>query len=310
MEKLTEEQVKKIEDLITRLNILCSVEEFQDNVLWWNSLCAHQKLSEDFIREFKDKVDWTYISIRQNLSEDFIREFQDKVDWDNISEFQKLSEDFIREFQNKVNWLYISEFQKLSEDFIREFQNKVNWNYISRFQKLSEDFIREFQNRVNWDNISEFQKLSEDFIREFQYRVDWDYIPEYQKLSKGFIKEFKLTINKDNWLYKTTKFKKNAVIKTGLYECYDDYFIAYKGIRSDRYSRYNFQYQYLPGNTYESHADFTDTENSFGLSAWTESKAKEYCGELVVHVKIRYEDVARIVHNNGKIRCTRQEVLD
>ena len=43
-----------------------------------------------------------------NLSEDFIREFQDKVDWDCISKYQNLSEDFIREFQDKVDWQEIS----------------------------------------------------------------------------------------------------------------------------------------------------------------------------------------------------------
>jgi hypothetical protein len=34
-----------------------------------------------------------------------------------------------------------------------------------------------------------------------------------------------------------------------MYECYDDYFIAYKAIRSDNYSLYNFQYNGI-GNTY------------------------------------------------------------
>lgn len=38
--------------------------------------------------------------------------------------------------------------------------------------------------------------------------------------------------------------------KTDLYECHEDYFYAYKNIRSDRYSHFNFQYQYLPGETY------------------------------------------------------------
>jgi hypothetical protein len=36
-----------------------------------------QDLSEDFIREFADKVDWTCISIYQDLSEEFRKEFQE-----------------------------------------------------------------------------------------------------------------------------------------------------------------------------------------------------------------------------------------
>ena len=107
------------------------------------------------IKDVKNKIkweqyydptfDWTdYAFYRNNkLSEDFIREFKDKVDWGSISEYQKLSEDFIREFQDKVNWYYISEYQKLSEDFIKEFKNKVDWYLIFKYQKLSEKFKKE-----------------------------------------------------------------------------------------------------------------------------------------------------------------------
>lgn len=68
----------------------------------WDDISKYQKLSEDFIREFHNKVNWNMISKYQKLSEDFIKEFENKVDWDNISMFQKLSEYLIREFHNKV----------------------------------------------------------------------------------------------------------------------------------------------------------------------------------------------------------------
>ena len=54
----------------------------------WQNISTHQTLSEDFIREFKDKVDWEGISYYQTLSESFIREFKDKVDWHWISKKQ------------------------------------------------------------------------------------------------------------------------------------------------------------------------------------------------------------------------------
>ena len=261
-----------------------------------------------------DKVNWKMISIYQKLSENFIREFQDKLDWDFISECQILSEDFIREFADKVNWECISYYQTLSESFIREFQDKIDWYQISQSQKLSEDFIKEFQDKVRWDWISQFQKLSEEFIREFKDNVDWYFISKYQKLSENFIKEFQEKlgdVKEISWLYKDKEFLKQQVIESGLYECYDDYFIAYKGIRSDRYSALNFQYQYLKGETYEAHCDCTDDENSFGLSVWTEEKAKEYCKELIIKVKVNYEDVGRLIHDDiNKIRVRRLTVLD
>ena len=257
----------------------------------WVKLSTHTGLTEEFIREFADMFDWEYISKCQHLSEDFIREFKDYVDWDYISSYQHLSEDFIRKFADRVNWTYISMYQHLSEDFIREFKDNVKWGWISHYHHLSEDFIREFENRVWWFWISECQHLSEKFIDEFKYLLNVNVIA-------------------DSWHYKSTEEKKKAVIDTGLYECHDDYFIAYKGIRADRYSKFNFQYQYLRGHTYETWCDCSDNENSYGFSAWTEDGARDYCDELVVRVKVRYEDVGRVVHDGGKIRCFKLEVLD
>ena len=260
------------------------------------------------------KYDWNWISRYNTLSEEFIEEFADKVNWYCISVHQKLSESFIRKHADKVNWSAISSTQTLSEDFIREFQDKVVWYNISAYQKLSESFIREYQHKVVWYCISKYQKLSESFIREFQDEVHWNKISIYQKLSESFIDEFKNKLNiscaKDSWHHKTTEEKKQAVIDTNLYECHEDYFIAYKGIRSDRYSKYNFQYQYNKGGVYESWCDCSSNENSFGLSVWDKDSATLYCKQLVVRVKVKYEDVGRVVHDGGKVRCFKIEILD
>ncbi len=249
-----------------------------------NEICKY--FNVDSVKELT-KGNWEYISRYFNLSEKFIEKYQDKVDWYNISTFQKLTERLIKKYKNKVNWYSISKYQKLSEKFIEKYKNKVKWVYISIYQKLSESFIEKFKNRVYWI-----------------------YIVEHQKLSEEFIKKHSLKINKSNWLYKDKEFKKEQIVNSRLYECYDDYFIAYKNIRNDNYSHYNFQYKYEVGGVYESHADHTSEKNSFGLSAWTYKKAKEYYNGKIIKLKIYYKDVARIVYDGGKIRCTRFEVLE
>ena len=74
----------------------------------WEKLSVYGKLSEDFIREFKNEVNWYHISINQKLSEDFIREFKDRVEWYWISCGQKLSESFAEEFKDRVSSELIS----------------------------------------------------------------------------------------------------------------------------------------------------------------------------------------------------------
>ena len=223
------------------------------------------------------------------------------------------TEAFIEKHTNNLDdddWWDISRFQKLSESFIEKHADRVCWYYICSYQKLSEKFIEKQSDKVDWCAVSYYQKLSEDFIERHADKVCWVYINLYQKLSEKFRKKHNIKTSRNNWLYKSTAFKKKAVQNTGLYDCHEDYFIAYKGIRSNRYSRYNFQYKYEKGGVYESTADFTAEENSFGLSAWTEEKARSYCNELVVRVKIYYKDVARVVHVGGKIRATKIEILD
>lgn len=39
-------------------------------------------------------------------------------------------------------------------------------------------------------------------------------------------------------------------------------------------------------------------------------KESDYCNELVIKVKVYYEDITAVVHNGGKIRCKKLTVLD
>ena len=284
----------------------------------YKTIC-HQKLSEPFIEKlveenlFNDGA-WNLVSAYQILSEPFMEKYQDKINWFSISKYQVLSEPFIEKYIDKLNLDYISKNQKLSETFIEKFQDKVDWNNISTYQKLSEDFIDKFKNKVDWYSISIYQKLSESFIeKNFIYNYKNLYLL-YQKLSDRFlVKHYLESKNNDLWQYKDTEFKKQRLINSGKYECHEDYFIAYKAVREDRYSLFNFQYQYLPGETYESHCDCTVEEDSFGLNVGTYNFAKGYLGYrkgIIIKCKVYYKDIGRIVHKGYKVRCFKITVLE
>ena len=119
---------KEVEELIKKLELNCSIKEFRDKVDWYY-ISWKQKLSKHFIREFKDKVNWDYISSYQKLSEHFIREFKDLVDWRNISHHQELSEQFIREFKDKLNIDTLVERKLITKDRLKEL-DKEKHRYI------------------------------------------------------------------------------------------------------------------------------------------------------------------------------------
>ena len=91
------------------------------------------------IRKDPNNVNWFEISAYYILSEDFIREFKDKVEWWNICLNRTiLSENFSREFQDKIDWYYISCTQNLSKLFIYEFYDKVYWSYLIKKHNFSD----------------------------------------------------------------------------------------------------------------------------------------------------------------------------
>jgi hypothetical protein len=69
---------------------------------FWNTVCCKDDLSEEFIREFQDKVHWNCISASELLTEEFIIEFKDKVYWPFIFNHQKLSQKFRKECEHLI----------------------------------------------------------------------------------------------------------------------------------------------------------------------------------------------------------------
>ena len=144
-----------------------------------------QPLTESFIREHKNEVDWPKICRYQTLTEPFMEEFQNKLDWYIVSRYQILSESFIQKFIPKKYWSEISEHQILSEDFIREFQEYLDWNEISRCQILSEPFIQEFQDKIKIYYLKLNNNISPEIKKNFEKGYSYASIKRLIKLSES-----------------------------------------------------------------------------------------------------------------------------
>jgi hypothetical protein len=64
-----------------------------DDFVW--AQISQMPLSDNFIRDFQDKLDWGWISTNLPLNENFIEEFQHFIDWEPVSQYQTISEQFI-----------------------------------------------------------------------------------------------------------------------------------------------------------------------------------------------------------------------
>ncbi len=124
---------KEVERLIKYYNLNCSIEEFKDKFNKWGLLSRYYTLSEDFIREFKDKINWGIISIFQNLSESFMREFQNKINWHYISIFRKSSKNFIKEFKDELELEQMLKRGIITKEFYNHLKNK---KIVKRYEIL------------------------------------------------------------------------------------------------------------------------------------------------------------------------------
>lgn len=87
------------------------------------------KLSESFLLEFSDKLNWNYLSFYQKFPEQFIEENLDKINFENVLVKNILSESFIEKHINMLTdacWNIISKFYPLSQSFKEKYADKLN----------------------------------------------------------------------------------------------------------------------------------------------------------------------------------------
>ena len=74
----TPEVKKLVQKIIEEEELGCMVDEFSECPdVNWDYISYAYNLSENFAREFSDKLNWYYVFTRQNLSEKFLREMAD-----------------------------------------------------------------------------------------------------------------------------------------------------------------------------------------------------------------------------------------
>ncbi len=82
-------------------------------------------MSEAFIEEMGQLVDWRQVSIHQTLSEAFIERHADRIDWYCISNYGDMSEEFMERHANQLDWGLISQMQTMSMEFMWRNRDRI-----------------------------------------------------------------------------------------------------------------------------------------------------------------------------------------
>jgi hypothetical protein len=111
-----------------------SILKFED----WFNISTSSKLSEEFIREFKDLFHWNEIRYHHNLSDDFLIEFQDRLNWTiffmNVHSSFRITKKFIMKADSSYfQYFKLSHF---NEHQINELQRILDLHNIFRKDKF------------------------------------------------------------------------------------------------------------------------------------------------------------------------------
>ena len=110
-EKLSEDFISELSDVVCwqevskrKKNMSREFIEKWAHRLDWFNLCYFNKVDSDLLSKYAYRLNfqWDVLCDRQNLSEDFIREWKDKMNFGKLLERHLLSNDFIREMKKDI----------------------------------------------------------------------------------------------------------------------------------------------------------------------------------------------------------------
>lgn len=162
-----------------------------------STMCRNQHLTENFMRNYAKWLDWNMISLYQKLSEPFIEEMADYINWSAICNWYRhpfFSEEFMDKWKNRLDWTSLSKHcTSLTKDFIYSHMDYIQINELLR----NEIVMRKFKPI----------ELIDDFLK-YKYTKTFDWMwPYFNDITIEFVREHKDEIK--NWRHIVTHFADN-----------------------------------------------------------------------------------------------------
>ena len=137
-EKLSEDFISELYDIVCwqevskrKKNMSREFIEKWAHRLDWFNLCYFNKVDSDLLSKYAYKLNfqWDVLCDRQNLSEEFIREWKDKMNFGKLLERHLLSNDFIREMKKDIGkdmrWVTNTTYTDSDRNYDQRFKNEM-----------------------------------------------------------------------------------------------------------------------------------------------------------------------------------------
>jgi hypothetical protein len=112
-------------------------------------------VSDNFIEENADWINWGLLTIYQPLSEKLINKYHLNIDFDQLVTYQKVSQKTILKFREEIKVDNLVKYQPLTENFIDKHHDflEMCWSDIVFHQNVSLKFLIKHKDRFDVDDL-------------------------------------------------------------------------------------------------------------------------------------------------------------
>lgn len=157
------------------------------------------ELDDNVIIEFEDIINFSLLSNMQKLSEQILRRYYNKMSVNDIINNQTLPYDVLQQLilSNDFDanqWYILCKGQRFDVPLVEQYIEKVDWHALSQNKHaMTREFMLNYSDKLYWIEVSNLGICEDLILRYFDKinnRIIWNNITFASKLSIGFIKQF------------------------------------------------------------------------------------------------------------------------
>lgn len=142
----------------------------------WTNISKNEKITIEFAKTFKDKLNWTLISEHMPIDIEFVETFKDKLNWRLISQRMHMEDDFMLHYQDKLDWDELILRLEPSLYVIERVTEEIDWQYISSLD-VSLSFIEKYENYLDFTVLFLYNaELTTETIKKHYDKFNWEVI--------------------------------------------------------------------------------------------------------------------------------------
>lgn len=120
-----------------------------DSINWevFSDSCDISKYSLDFFDRFKNNIRWDKINWTNNVNKEFLQKFKDRIYSENFCDFFQLvnEHEYFGEEQEYIDYL-----RSIRPTFLEEYSHLFCWNILSCIFPFTLQETEKYQDKINW----------------------------------------------------------------------------------------------------------------------------------------------------------------